>query len=140
MSKKLTPQQKQLIALMPLVESGKMRLTTAMRQAGYAESTALQQSSVLKDLRENSEMKKALRKHGVTEGTIAQKIKNGIKSYGPTALGYTKLGAELLDAFSAQKSITADVGIEDLFDRPKKLQIIRHQHRGKCYGEEGEHV
>jgi hypothetical protein len=47
MSNKLTLKQKNLIALMPEVEAGRMTQEEAMKQAGYAASTARQQQSVL---------------------------------------------------------------------------------------------
>src|SRR5205085_9159078 len=60
----LNPRQKKLVLLLLEVEQGKMSLTDALKKAGYADSTAEQQSETLNRLRENSAMQMALRKAG----------------------------------------------------------------------------
>ncbi|HEV7282314.1 MAG TPA: hypothetical protein VGN57_19080 [Pirellulaceae bacterium] len=124
MSVDLTPRQKKLISLMPKVESGELTMKQAMLQAGYAESTADQQSTILGGLRSNTKMQEALRKAGFTEQFLAEGIVEGA---GATSIGergehpdyrargiFYKLGAELLDAFPNKVNINADVTIEDL--------------------------
>ena len=111
---KLTPKQKKLIALLPKVEAGEMTMKAAMIKAGYSEKTADQQQQVLGGLRTNTKMQEALDKVGVTEEKIATRIKRGMDTFGNTAFNYTKLAAELRDAFPAKKQINADVSIEDL--------------------------
>ena len=101
-----------------------------MKQAGYAESTSKQQTVILDKLRNNSVMQKALREHGFDETFIAKEIMDGIgaQSYfykdgdmstvpdHNTRHRYLKTGAELLDAFPAQKKIEAQVGVEQILD------------------------
>lgn len=72
-----------------------------------------------------SVMQEALRKHKVTEERIASKIHQGMDSQSDkVVLGFTKLAAELLDAFPAEKSINADVRIEDLLDNVEAEQLV----------------
>jgi hypothetical protein len=106
---KLTPKQKKLISLLPLVEAGEITKTEALKRAGYADSTAREQQQVLGNLGNNKAMQEALRKHGVTEETIASGIRDGL---GAIEKGlpdfrarsiFVKIGAELLDAFPSQK-------------------------------------
>lgn len=126
-SKPLTPKQKNLVKLMPQVEAGKLSLKEAMQQAGYADSTAEQQSTILGGLRSNTKMQEALRKVGFDEGYLAGGIVEGTQAteligtkitrerpdYRARGI-YYKLGAELLDAFPAKKSIEAQADIADL--------------------------
>jgi hypothetical protein len=122
MSNELNPRQKNLIELMPKVEAGEISMVEAMKRAGYADSTAHQQQSVLGAIRNNTKMQEALQKAGFTEdylatgiveGTTATEGEKAIPDYRARGIFY-KLGAELLDAFPAKKTITADVGIADL--------------------------
>ena len=111
---------------MPEVESGKKTMKQAMIEAGYAESTADQQQQVLGSLRINTKMQEALKKAGFTEDYLATGIVEGTKAKGSGPTGdlpdyrargiFYKLGAELMDAFPAEKSIQAQVGIESLLD------------------------
>ncbi len=124
----LTPRQRKLIPFLMEYEAGNITLTEAMKQAGYADSTAEQQSVTLKNLRENSAMQKALRDAGFNEETIAKKVVDGLESTRPIVIDkeivdvpdadtqhkYLKTGAELLDAFPAKKNINAEVSIADL--------------------------
>jgi hypothetical protein len=118
MTKKLTPKQKQLVKLMPLVETGKMTMQDAMLQAGYSPSTAHQQSETLGKIRTNSVMQDALRKAGFDEGFLAETIKNDVQKLRPgqARKGYLELGSKLLDAMPAQKNLNADAPIEALLD------------------------
>jgi phage terminase small subunit len=117
MSRELTAKQKKALQLVQRALLGEMTVEEALRQAGYSEQTAKQQKSVMDSLRNNSVMQEALRKEKVTEERIAKRINKGIDSTSDkTALGFTKLAAELIDAFPAEKLITADVGIEALLD------------------------
>jgi len=135
---KLTPKQRKLIELMPLVEDGKITQKEALLRAGYKESSAHQQSSVLGGLRTNTKMQEALEKVGFTEDYLAKGIVEGAAATEATKKVvededgnfsteeradyrtrgiYYKLGAELLDAFPAKKSIEAQVGVEALLDQ-----------------------
>lgn len=127
MSENLTPRQKNLVALLPKVEGGEMSMKDAMIQAGYSETTANQQSTILGGLRSNTKMQEALKKAGFTEDRLAEGIVEGIGATEPTKRGeradyrtrgiYYKLGAELLDAYPAKKSIEASVGIDELINQ-----------------------
>ena len=126
--KPLTPKQKKLIALLPKVASGEMKTETAMKQAGYSETTAKQQSKVMGGVRKSSVMQEALRKAGVTEAMLARKIAKGLRATRFFSANfklhevddynaqhnYVKTAAELLDAFPAKKSLTAEVSPEEL--------------------------
>lgn len=124
MAKKLTPRQKRLIPLMAKVEAGEITQEEALKQAGYADTTARQQQSVLGSLRQNTKMQEALAKAGFTEEYLANGIVEGTQATSATDRGehadyrargiFYKLGAELMDAFPAKKTINADVDIEDL--------------------------
>src|SRR5437763_1156577 len=76
--RKLNPRQRKLVTLLLDVELGKLTITEAMEKAGYAKSTAEQQSETLRNLRENSAMQQALRAAGFTEDVIARKVVEGI--------------------------------------------------------------
>ena len=79
---KLTAKQKKLIALMPKVELGKITVEKAMLKAGYAKSTARQQTDCLRNIRENSAMQDALRDVGVNEdGNLLLETVNGIQVF-----------------------------------------------------------
>jgi hypothetical protein len=126
--KPLNPRQRKLIPLLFEYEEGKITLEEALKQAGYADSTARQQSTVLNPLRQNSVMQEALRAAGFTETTIAEKIVKGLSATRPIVIDkviedvpdadaqhkYLKTGAELLDAFPAKRNINTDVSIADL--------------------------
>ena len=113
---------------MPKVESEELTLQAAMLQAGYAESTSHQQSTILGSLRTNTKMQEALHKAGFTEQFLAEGIVEGAGATEVRGQGderpdyrargiYYKLGAELLDAFPAKKNINAEVPIEDMLDQ-----------------------
>jgi hypothetical protein len=132
----LTPRQKNLIELLPKVEAGEISMVEAMRQAGYAESTAQQQSTILGGLRNNTKMQEALQRAGFTEDYLATGIVEGTKAVAGEndkadfkARGiFYKLGAELLDAFPAKKNINADVSLDDLIkeqESPKQNEAAR---------------
>ncbi len=104
--------QKKLIEQLPLIVTGKRTKADSMRRAGYKESSVNQHSMVFGSLRVNSAMQEALRKVGVTEDRIADKIEAGMN--GKECFVFTKLAAELLDAFPAKKQINTDVSIADL--------------------------
>ena len=124
----LTPRQRKLIPLLFDYEEGKITLEEALKQAGYADSTARQQTMVLNPLRQNSVMQAALRAAGFTEETIAKKIADGLAATRPIVIDkqienvpdadaqhkYLKTGAELLDAFPAKRQINTEVSIADL--------------------------
>lgn len=126
--RKLTPRQKKLIPLLLEYEEGKLTLEEALKQAGYADSTAKQQSTVLSPLRNNSVMQAALDAAGFTEELIATKIVEGLKAKRPLVIEkeivyvedpdaqhkYLKTGAELKDAFPAKKQLNAEVTLDDL--------------------------
>lgn len=140
----MTAKQKKLVAFMPEVEAGNMTLKDAMLKSGYSEETAKQQSTILGGLRSNTKMQEALKKAGFTEDYLAEGIVEGtgavdgkLKVITKTEDGeeevdfvgnpdynararYYKLGAELLDAFPAKKSINADVGVEELLDEAEE--------------------
>lgn len=81
-SPRLTPRQRKLITLIPLVEASKLTMTEALKRAGYAESTASQQQSVLGSLRENVLMQAALEKAGFTKEYLATGIMEGTAAFG----------------------------------------------------------
>ena len=118
--KRMTAKQKRLVSILPSVSAGKMTMEAALLKAGYAKSTAEQQSETLRNLRESSVMQAALRKAGVTEEALAGKIKTGIKDEGGIGLGYTKLAAELLDAMPAKKNLHSIVDPEELLNSAEK--------------------
>lgn len=118
--KGLTPRQKNLVKLMPQVEEGELTKKEAMMKAGYKESSATQQSVIFGGLRNNTRMQEALRKAGFTEDYLAEGVMDGtgatfkgLPDYKARGVFY-KLGAELLDAFPAQKNINAEASIADL--------------------------
>ncbi|PQO47398.1 hypothetical protein [Blastopirellula marina] len=123
---KLTPKQRKLVSLMPEVEAGRMTKQQAMLEAGYADSTAHQQSTILGGLRTNTKMQEALQKAGFTEEYLATGIVDGTMATRPSFYGdkadyqargvFYKLGAELMDAFPAKKTINAEVGVEQILD------------------------
>ena len=106
----LTPKQKNLVALMPQVESGHMTLEAAMLKAGFAKSTSAQQSETMNRLRKNSVMQDALRKHGFTEDFLAKTIVGDMKLLRPgqARRQYAEMGAKLLDAFPSTKIDVTD--------------------------------
>ena len=63
---RLTPRQKKLIQQIPVIESGENTKIQAKGEAGYAESSALQQTEVFGGLRNNARAQDALRKVGLT--------------------------------------------------------------------------
>ena len=128
---------------MPKVEAGEITQEEALKQAGYADSTARQQTTVLGSLRQNTKMQEALKKAGFTEDYLAEGIVQGTKAIDGSmkvvrvlvdAAGeqldeeieirakpdyrargiYYKLGAELMDAFPAKVNLNADVTVDDL--------------------------
>ena len=101
---KLTPKQKRLIELLPLVEAGKMTRMEAMKRAGYADSTAREQSTVMGQIGNNGAMQAALRKVNVTEERLAGEIDKELKkASGHVKKGYVELGTKLLDAMPTQR-------------------------------------
>lgn len=119
--RRLTARQQAFVALFPAITAGKMTVEAALKAAGYSDTTAKQQTKTVEAVRNSSAMQLALRKAGVTEQVVAQKIGKGITTFGNVGLGYTKLAAELLDAFPAKK-IDVDVSPKtygDLEGKPK---------------------
>ncbi len=102
---KLTPKQRQLARLQEKVVLGQMTQKEAILQAGYSESTAKQQSSVLGEVRSNTAMQEALRKVGFDEDFIAEELAEGATTlgHGPTKLAYINSGSKLLDVVPSQK-------------------------------------
>lgn len=82
----LNPRQKMLVVLLLEVKAGKLTMTDALRQAGYAGSTAEQQSSTLNRLREYSAIQKALREAGFNEEAIAKKLTEGLTATRPVVI------------------------------------------------------
>lgn len=137
--KGLTPQQKKLVLLLPMVSSGKLSMKEAMLRAGYAESSADQQTKTLNSVRASSVMQEALRKKGFTEELIAGKIMEGLeasKGYTikmgeetvfqetPDAMArhkYLETGAKLLDVFPAAK-VDAHLTVDDACDDAEKAR------------------
>jgi hypothetical protein len=122
---KLTPRQKKLIALIPKVEAGEMTMKAALLKAGYSEESSDQQSTILGGLRRNARMQEALQKAGFTEEYLAKGVMEGTQATMPTSTGrkhpdykargiFYKMGAELMDAFPAQKQISTTATIDDL--------------------------
>lgn len=110
--KRFSRKQEKLKAQLPLVAAGEKTKKQALLDSGYAESSASQQSVVFGLIR--SPMQEALKKHSVDEERIAQQIDNGLEEDGKegmVALGYTKLAAELIDAFPSKK---VDVTLSNL--------------------------
>lgn len=125
---KLSPKQKKLISLLPLVEAGELTKTEALKRAGYADSTAREQQQVLGNLGNNKAMQEALRKEGVTEEAIAVGIREGLGAKEKGAPDFrarsifVKIGAELLDAFPTKKHQIEDVTprtYSDLDEKPR---------------------
>ncbi len=117
-SKKMTPKQKALVALMPIVESGQMTMKAAMLKAGYAESTAREQTTVMGQIGNNASMQAALRKVGFNEEFIAKQIADGARKlrHGRDKLGYLQTGAGLLNVEPPKKVISAQTDIESLIN------------------------
>ncbi len=117
--RELSPRQKKLVRLLPDVHAGKKTKTQAMLEAGYAASSANQQSEVLGNIRNNTRMQDALRKAGFTEEFLAAKIMDGAEAYTKGMFGtqpdfraraqVLKIGADMLDAFPAKKLDVLDV-------------------------------
>jgi hypothetical protein len=107
---KMTPKQRRLAMLLPQVDAGTITLKAALLKAGYAETSANQQSRAVGSVRNNELMQKKLRKVGFNEQMIAEKLMNGVKKLlpGKAQLGYLSTGIELLDLFPAKK-IKAEV-------------------------------
>lgn len=93
-----------------------MSVEQALKQAGYADSTARQQKEVMDSLRHNSAMQEALRAAEFTEEFVAQTLVKDIVRLRPgqARRQYLELGAKLLDVFPAQKNINAEASIADL--------------------------
>jgi len=144
-SRALTPKLRKLALLMPEVMDGKMTLKAAMLSAGYAESSALQQSQAVGALRNNVRMQEALAKAGFTEDVIATNIVEGISAERTfiadkevvTAPDYDarhkflRTGAELLDAFPSKKidhTISDPLGYGDLEGQPKATSPEEARH------------
>jgi hypothetical protein len=116
----LSAKQKKLAMLLPDVEAGKLSMVQAMKNAGYADSTANQQQEVLGGLRNNTSMQTALRKAGFTEDFLAKGIVEGTKAKkGSQPDHFTRhmflmSGAKLLDVVPADRKQVALSGIDDL--------------------------
>lgn len=123
--RRLTARQKAFVALFPAITAGKMTVEAALKAAGYSDSTAKQQTRTVEAVRNSSAMQEALRKAGVTEQRVAEKVGWGIAANGPVGLGYTKLAAELLDAFPSKKfeDVTPPKTYGDLEGKPKAKTI-----------------
>ncbi len=130
-SRKPTAKQKKLIALLPKVEAGEMTMQDAMLKAGYAETSAREQSAVLGSLGNNEAMQAALRKAGFTEDFLATGIVEGAQATGVSITGrlhpdfrargiFFKLGAELLNTFPAKRVQTEMVTPQTYGDLTKK--------------------
>ena len=63
----LTPKQRKLVALLPCVALGEISKETALKRAGYSDSTARQQTRMVNSVRKDSAMQLALRNAGVNE-------------------------------------------------------------------------
>lgn len=100
---RLTPKQKKLIKLLPKVELGELTLQNAMKEAGYADSTAREQSRVMGQVGNNAVMQDALRKAGVDEERLSKEIGKGLKTTGHVKRSYVELGVKLLDAMPVQR-------------------------------------
>ncbi|MHB0955693.1 MAG: hypothetical protein ACYC0X_04870 [Pirellulaceae bacterium] len=127
MSRKLSPRQAKLAAMAPDIAAGKITKKKAILKAGYKESSAKQQERVLGSVRMNTIMQEALRKAGVTEKRVAEKIDEGLEARRKFAVHdgddvsyeydddyatrhkYVVTAAELLDAFPAKKHQIEDV-------------------------------
>jgi len=121
---KLNARQKKLVKLLPLVETGELTKTEALRRAGYAESTANEQTQVLGALGNNAVMQEALRKVNVTEDRLAEEIDKELKrSGGHVKRGYIELSTKLLDAMPSQKH---DVTVHP----PRTYSEIEHSPAG----------
>jgi len=103
-SRKLAAKQKRLAELVGLVETGKLRKMETLKRAGYADSTAREQSEVLGLLGNNQAMQAALRNVRVTEERLAEEIDKELRrSGGHVKRGYIELSTRLLDAMPSQK-------------------------------------
>lgn len=130
-TKRLTAKQKKLALLLVDVEAGRMTLTDAILQAGYSPETARQQQNAVGSLRNNEKIQAALRKAGVTEDVLAEKIAEGLdategkldKPDFNVRHKYVATGAELLDAFPSKKlAVTMNpVGYGEL-EEPEKAE------------------
>lgn len=127
----LTARQKRLVPLIPKIATGEMSKTNALLQAGYSKGSSKQQQGPLGSVRIQSIMQQALRKAGVTEERIAIKIGKGMDSYAPNVgLGFTKLAAELMDAFPTKKiEITEPPSYKELEDGKPKARTPEEARR-----------
>lgn len=121
--KALTPKQKKLVKLLPKVAAGDMTMKAAMLKAGYAESSANEQSETLGSLGNQRRMQEALRNAGMTEEYIAKEIVKDTKKLSPgaTRLGYLKASTELLDVIPSKKidgkmNVTGRIKLGDIVD------------------------
>lgn len=122
--KTLTARQKRLVPLLPAIAAGTITKKDALLKAGYSEGSSNQQQGPLGTVRIQTAMQKALKDAGVTEERIAKKIGKGMDSVFPqVGLGFTKLAAELIDAFPSKKiEITEPATYKDTEDVEPKAK------------------
>jgi hypothetical protein len=118
---------------MPLIATGQLSRVEAMRQAGYAESTARQQSEVLGSLRNQELLQEALRDAGLDETFIAETIAEGLDQLqpGPVKLAYLTLAIKLLDGFPPKKidakHTMQRIFLGDIIDGVDKLEAEQRE-------------
>lgn len=113
--KRFYPKKEKLKAQLPLIIAGKKTKTQAMLDAGYAESSANEQSTTFGYI--GNDMQKALREHGFDEQKIAKKVMEGMEAEKRVTTSirithepdydvqhkFLTTGAKLLDVFPEEK-------------------------------------
>ena len=134
--KRPTPKQRKLIEQLPAIVEGKKTKKAALLEAGYSENTADKQAEqILGSSGVRPEVEKAMRKAGITMDKLMKKLEEGldasrglaIKIGGETTIDnspdfltrhkYIETSLKLKDAFPATKTITAEVGLDEMIKR-----------------------
>lgn len=96
--------------MLPKVEAGTMTMQEAMLSAGYAESSARQQTTTLNSLKNNDRMRDAFEKAGITLDSLAKKYAEGLNAKGAkgradynTRYKYVAAATQILDCYPSQK-------------------------------------
>lgn len=117
--KRFYPKKEKLKAQLPLIAAGKKTKMQAIRDAGYSESVAREQSRVLGYV--GTDMQKALREAGFNEQKIATKIIEGMDA---DRYFSTPDGVETAPDFDVQhKFLTTGAKLLDVFP-DEKLKVI----------------
>jgi hypothetical protein len=128
-NKILHRKQRKWVRLQDKVARGEITQQEALLMAGYAQSTADQQSATIGRIRSNVSMQDALRNAGLDEEFIAEMLAEGLTElqHGPMKLAYTDRVASLLDVIPSRKidktlSGHLRVSLGEIIDGADKLE------------------